>query len=142
MPRLHALRTEMLARRYLASRGDTPMVEDPLHIALPRLRAEVVAATRLARLDLTIALGLLIAAMTLVVTAWLAPMHGGLLVTLLHLHLAPLVGLGVAVWAAIVLERSGPRLVVARRIARALQAGALFEALELAVCGLPGPHTA
>lgn len=135
-------RTELLARRYLASRGGTPMVEDPLRLALPRLRAEVAVTSRLARLDLSIALALFVVAMTMVLTAWLAPLHGGILVALLHLHLAPLVGLGIAIWAAIVLETCGPRLVVARRIARALQAGAWLEALDLAVQGLPAPAMA
>lgn len=142
MSRTCLARTELLARRYLASRGGAPMIKDPLRVALPRLEAEVAAASRLARLDLTIALGLFIAALTMVLTAWLAPLHGGILVALLHLHLAPLAGLAVAVWAAIVLEKSGPRLVVARRIARALKAGALLEALDLAVQGLPAPSAA
>lgn len=142
MSRTRLARTELLARRYLASRGDAPMVDDPLGVALPRLHAEVAVVSRLARLDLTIALGLFVAAMTMVLTAWLAPLHGGLLVALLHLHLAPLVGLSVAVWAAIVLEKSGPRLFVTRRIARALKAGAWLEALDLAVQGLPAPGAA
>lgn len=132
-------RAELLARRYLASRGGAPMVEDPLRVALPQLRREVAAACRLARLDLMLAAGLIITALTMVATAWLAPVHGGIFIVVLHLHVAPLVGLAVAIWAAIVMEKSGPQLVVARRIARALRAGAPLEALELALHGLPTP---
>jgi len=141
MPRTSRAQAELLARRYLASRGAAPMVEDPLRLALPRLRQEVATAMRLARLDLTIALGLIVAGLTVALTAWLAPLHGGILIALLYLHLMPLAGLAVAIWAAIVLEKSGPRLLIARRIARALQAGALLEALELAIGGLPASAT-
>lgn len=142
MSQKDSAQAEFLARRYLASRGAAPMVDDPLQIALPRLRQEVTAACRLARLDLTLAVGLTIAALTVVVTAWLAPVHGGILVALLHLHLAPLVGLGVAIWAAIVMERSGPRLLTARRIAQALSAGSVMEAFDLAVTRLPATGAA
>lgn len=115
------------------------MVDDPLRLALPRLRQEVATAARLARLDVAIAAGLILAGTTVAVTAWLAPLHGGIVMVLLYLHLMPLLGLGVAIWAAVVLEKSGPRLLAARRIARALQAGALMEALDLALRGLPDP---
>jgi hypothetical protein len=130
-------KTELLARRYLASRGAAPMVEDPLTVALPRLRQEVAAAARLARLDLSIALGMFVAALTVVITAWLAPLHCGIAVALIYLHLMPLLGLGIAIWAAVVLETCGPRLFAARRIGRALQAGAWLEALDLALQALP-----
>ncbi|MDJ0389442.1 hypothetical protein QMO56_15095 [Roseomonas sp. E05] len=139
MSRTSRTHTELLARRYLASRGAAPMVEDPLRFALPRLRQEVATATRLARLDLTIAAGLIVSGLTVALTAWLAPLHGGIVMILLYLHLMPLAGLAVAIWAAVVLEKSGPRLLTARRIARALQAGALMEALDLAISGLPDP---
>lgn len=118
------------------------MVEDPLHVALPWLWQEVRAVERLARLDLTIAFGLIGAGLSIVATAWLAPLHGGILVILIHLHLMPLAGLGAAIWAAVVFEKSGPRLLTARRIARALRAGAMREALELALHGLPAPALA
>ncbi|MCQ4159311.1 hypothetical protein NON00_05160 [Roseomonas sp. GC11] len=130
-------RLEFLARRYLASRGSAPMVEDPLGHALPRLEREVALCQRLARIDLIIAVVLVAAALTVIGTAWMAPLHGGILLVLAYLHVMPLLGLVVVIWAAIVLEKSTPRLRVARRIARALQAGALLEALDLAVHGLP-----
>ncbi|MXP65785.1 hypothetical protein E0493_20755 [Roseomonas sp. M0104] len=139
MSRTSRAHTELLARRYLASRGAAPMVEDPLHLALPRLRQEVALAMRLARLDLTIAAGLIVSGMTVAATAWLAPLHGGIVMVLLYLHLMPLAGLAMAIWAAVVLEKSGLRLFTARRITRALQAGAWMEALDLALRSLPGP---
>jgi hypothetical protein len=134
-------RTEHLARRYLASRGAPPMVEDPLGQALPRLRQEIAAAGRLARLDLVLALGLAATGVGVTVTGLFAPWHAGLALTLIYLHVLALVGVAVGVWAAIVLEKSGPRLLAAHRIARALRAGALREALETAVRSLPAPAT-
>ena len=131
-------RTEFMARRYLASRGSAPMVEDPLRTALPQLRHEVAQCRRLARLDLGLAAALVSLALTVIGTVWLAPLHGGILLVLVYLHLVPLLGLAVVVWGAIVMERSGPRLVVARRIAQALQDRAWLEALDLAVQGLLG----
>ncbi|ONG54991.1 hypothetical protein BKE38_09705 [Pseudoroseomonas deserti] len=132
-------RTEFMARRYLASRGGAPMVEDPLRAALPRLRREVAQCRRLARLDLGLAAALVSVALTVIGTVWLAPLHGGILLVLVYLHLVPLLGLAVVVWGAIVMETSGPRLVTARRIAAALQDRAWLEALDLAVHGLPDP---
>jgi len=133
MPWTTGARAELLARRYIASRGGAPMVEDPLRVALPRLREEVTVATRLARLDLTIAMFLIAAALTVVGTAWLAPLHGGIVTVLLYLHLMPLAGLAVAIWAAIVLEKCTLRLIAARRISRALRRGAIIEALQTAL---------
>ncbi|WBV44507.1 hypothetical protein [Pseudoroseomonas cervicalis] len=139
MPWTSRARTEFMARRYLASRGGAPMVADPLDVALPRLRQEVALCQRLARMDLIIALVLVMAALTVILTAWLAPLHGGIVTVLLWLHAVPLLGLGAVVWGAIMLEKTTPRWVVSRRIARALQAGAWLEALDLAVHGLPAP---
>lgn len=133
---------EFLARRYLASRGAPPMVADPLAMALPRLEAEVASTRRLCRMDLWLAGAMIISGMTMAITALLAPLHGSLLTVLLYLHLAPLAGLGVGLWAAVVMEKSGPRWLAARRIAAALKAGALLEALDLAVHRLPGPVAA
>ncbi|MCI0752945.1 hypothetical protein [Teichococcus vastitatis] len=129
--------TELLARRYLASRGGTPMVRDPLTLAVPQLQREVEQVGRLARLDLSMAAALLLSAVAVTLTAWLAPLHGSVLTMMLYLHLVPLFALGVCIWAAIVVEQSGPRWMLARRIGHALRAGALMEALELALRGLP-----
>lgn len=130
-------RTEFLARRYLASRGGAPMVQDPLKLALPRLRQEVAVTGRMARIDLLLALGLTFAGMIVAMAAFLTPLHGGMLLVLAQLHLALAAGVAVAIWAAVVLEQSGPRLVAARRISKALQAGALTEALEAALLQPP-----
>lgn len=135
-------RTEFLARRYLASRGSAPMVRNPLDAALPRLRQEAAAAVRLARIDLMLALGLTLAGMAVALAVFLAPLHGGMLLVLVQLHIALAAGVAVAIWAAVVLEKSGPRLVAAQRITRALHDGALPEALELALKALPPPAAA
>ncbi|MBE9603546.1 hypothetical protein IAI18_01620 [Acetobacteraceae bacterium H6797] len=126
-------RLDHLARRYLASRGTPPMIEDPLAEALPRLQAEVRQVRRLARLDLWLSAALLISGLTLALTAVMAPLHAGLLVTLLYLHAAPLAGLAVGIWAAVVVEKSAPQWLAARHIAAALKTGALVEALDIAV---------
>ncbi len=130
-------RTEFLARRYLASRGGAPMIADPLDAALPRLRAEAAKAGRLARIDLLLAVGLTLAGMLVALAIFLVPLHGSMLEVLLKLHLALAAGVGVAIWAAIVVEQSAPRFLAARRITRDLHSGALLEALELALRALP-----
>ncbi|MBO1076816.1 hypothetical protein [Roseomonas marmotae] len=135
-------RTEFLARRYLASRGSAPMVRDPLKAALPRLRQEASVAVRLARMDLLLALGLTLAGMLAALAVFLVPLHGGMLMVLAQLHLAPAAGVAIAIWAAVVLEKAGPRFRASRRIMRALQAGAMLEALELALQALPAPAAA
>ncbi|MDB5369932.1 MAG: hypothetical protein JWP20_1490 [Roseomonas sp.] len=137
MPWTRPARTEFLARRYLASRGDAPMMPDPLTTALPRLRREAMATVRLARIDLTLALGLTLAGMLGAVLVFLVPLHGGMLVVLAQLHLALALGVVLAIWAAVVLETSAPRLLAGRRIIRAIHAGAMLEALELALTALP-----
>lgn len=142
MPMTRRSRTELLARRYLASRGAAPMVADPLQEALPRLRQEVALATRMARLDLGLATGLALAGIVVAVTALMAPLHGSLLTVLLWLHMVPLAGLCVGIWAAVVLEKAGPRLRAAQRIGRSLRNGAWLEALDDALRGLPVPASA
>jgi hypothetical protein len=130
-------RTEFLARRYLASRGGAPMVQHPLDIAVPRLRQEAAATGWTARIDLLLALGLTFAGMGAALAVFLAPLHGGMLLVLVQMHLVLAAGVTVAIWAAVVLEKSGPRLAAAQRISRALKAGALLEALDIALTHLP-----
>ena len=124
-------RTEFLARRYLASRGGAPMASDPLGVALPRLRQEAIVTGRRAWLDLLLALLLAGSGLGTALVMFWVPLHGGLLVALLQMHVALAAGVGVGIWAAVVLEVSGPRLMTARRISRKLREGALHEALEL-----------
>jgi hypothetical protein len=135
-------RTEFLARRYLASRGGAPMAPNPLDAAVPRLRDEAETALKLARIDLTLAVGLTLAGMVVALAVFLMPLHGSMLAVLAQLHVALAAGVAVAVWAAIVLEKSAPRLLAARRITQALQNGALLEALELGLKALPAPRGA
>jgi hypothetical protein len=130
-------RTEFLARRYLASRGRAPMVQDPLHDAVPRLHAEALAALWLARIDVMLAVGLTLAGMAVAVAVVMAPLHGGMLLVMAEMHIVLALGVAVAIWAAIVLEKSAPRMVAARRIIQSLQSGAMLEALELALRALP-----
>jgi hypothetical protein len=130
-------RTELLARRYLASRGGLPMVRDPVETALPKLQREAAAAVRLARMDLLLALGLTLAGMGSALAMFLVPLHGGMLLVLAQLHLVMAAGVGVGIWAAVVMEKSGLRLAAAQRISRALRSGAILEALELALRSLP-----
>lgn len=132
-------RTEFLARRYLASRGGAPMVQDPLHDAVPRLHAEALSALWLARLDIILAVGLTVAGMVGAVSVVMAPLHGSMLLVLAQLHLVLAAGVALGVWAAIVLETSTPRLLAARRIILALRQGARLEALELCLQSLPEP---
>jgi hypothetical protein len=130
-------RTEFLARRYLASRGGAPMVQDPLHDAVPRLHAEALTALWQARIDVLLAVGLSLAGMFVAVAVVMAPLHGGMLMVLAQMHIVLAAGVAVAIWAAIVLEKSAPRMVAARRIIQSLQSGAMLEALELALRALP-----
>lgn len=133
-------RTEFLARRYLASRGNAPMVTDPLDAALPRLRDEAHSTLRLARIDLLLAAGLTVAGILSAAVMFLVPLRGGMLLGLAQLHMALAVGVAVAIWAAILLERAGPRLLAARRIIQAMHTGATLEALELGLRALPAPR--
>jgi hypothetical protein len=130
-------RTEFLARRYLASRGRAPMVQDPLHDAVPRLHAEALAALWLARIDVMLAVGLTLAGIVVAVAVVMAPLHGGMLLAMAELHIVLAAGVALAVWAAIVVERSAPRMLAARRIIHSLRNGAMLEALELALRTLP-----
>lgn len=133
-------RTELMARRYLASRGGAPMAPDPLKTALPRLRDEAANALRLARIDLILALAMTMAGLLVALAVFLVPLHGSMLVVLAQLHLALAAGVAVAIWAAIVMEKSAPRLLAARRTIQSLHNGALLEALELALRALPVPR--
>ncbi|MBC9208870.1 hypothetical protein IBL26_18630 [Roseomonas aerophila] len=116
------------------------MAPDPLKAALPRLRIEAATALRLARLDVILAVGLTLAAMFVAVVVIMAPLHGGMLLVLAQIYVALAAGVAAAIWAAIVLERSAPRMKAARRIIQSLQSGAMLEALELALRALPISH--
>ncbi|PZW41355.1 hypothetical protein C8P66_12163 [Humitalea rosea] len=135
MPRHKGL--EHLARRYLASRGTPPMVEDPVGVALPRLRAEVAQARRTARRDLGLGLGLTLAGLISGGSILVMPFGNDVLMAMLRLHLVPLMGLGGALWGAILFERAGPVWMAARNVVRHLSTGALVEAFQLALSGLP-----
>jgi len=135
MPRHKVL--ELLARRYLASRGTPPMVDDPIALALPRLAAEVAQARRSARMDLGLGLGLTLAGIVSGASILVMPLGNDLVFALLRLHLVPLLGLGGALWGAILFEQAGPVWMAARNVLRHLSTGALVEAFQLALSGLP-----
>jgi hypothetical protein len=115
------------------------MMRDPLEAALPCLRREAAVAVRLARIDLLLAIGLSLVGILGSLSVFMAPLHGSMLLIMLQLHLAVVAGVGLAIWAAIVLETSGPRLMAGQRIIRNLRGGATLEALELALRALPVP---
>lgn len=128
---------EHLARRYLASRGTPPMVEDPVGIALPRLMAEVERARRTARMDPGLGVGLTLAGLISGGSILVIPLGNDVVMVMLRLHLVPLLGLGGALWGAILFEQAGPVGMAARHVLRHLSAGALVEAFQLALSGLP-----
>ncbi|WP_431284085.1 hypothetical protein ACQW02_04565 [Humitalea sp. 24SJ18S-53] len=126
-----------LARRYLASRGTPPMVDDPVALALPRLNAEARNAGRGARFDLGLGVGLALAGIAAGGSILVMPLGNDIVVALLRLHLVPLMALGGAIWGAILAEQAGPVLVAAQMVLRCLSMGALVEAFQTALAGLP-----
>jgi hypothetical protein len=113
---------ELPARHYLASRGDRPMVSRPLRRALPLLLRQVVQDRLAGWRELGLALGMLAAALALLVSLGLMEAPGGgvgVVQQLLH----GLVGLAAAGWAVLGLRQAVPRLLRARRISRLLKCG-------------------
>lgn len=125
------------ARRYLASRGTPPMVANPVALALPRLNAEARRAGRGARFDIGLGVGLTLAGIAAGGSILVMPLGNDLVVALLRLHLVPLMALGGAIWGAILAEQAGPVLVAAQAVLRCLSMGALAEAFQAALAGLP-----